>query len=516
MKYVFLMLAALLLNVETFSQVSFNRIYGTNYREECFDVIKLVEGNYLVSGITAGYGAESESFFLHLDEQGSILSTIKLFGVNNEHFDCIVELGNGNIAAGGGTSSYGFGGTTAWIFVMSLEGQLIWSKTIQYGSTVRDMKIDEEGNLHLAIQNQNNLLLLLKMTPDGNVIQNKLLSAAIDYGYLRLATTSENGIVVCCRNDGNNGFMVMKLDEEYNILWNNTFWNETQNYTRTADLSVNEEDEIFILGDVQTLGIGGTDILAVKLNALGETLWSKGYGGLWTDDAAKGLLLQNGGYAITGTTQSTGSGSHDFFLLELNASGTPQWAKTYGKVWSDKARSIDHGQEEGYIVAGNTLTQGVNIDSTEIVIFKTLSDGSTVCNSTAWNIANVTIDIPILSSKYEYSEYDGILQDEIIPISIIDFHEKDFCLNTGLNFYEEEESILIQPNPASANFTVNWEKSTWSTLEFYDITGRIVKSIPVYGLNRLEVNSSEMSSGMYLLKLIDVAGSTKIQRLVIE
>ena len=70
------------------------------------------------------------------------------------------------------------------------------------------------------------------------------------------------------------------------------------------------------------------------------------FGGPDNDGGTSVMVTNDGGYLITGTTRSYGSGSLNIFILKLNASGEQEWIKIYG--WKHQsflcsAMEIDNG-----------------------------------------------------------------------------------------------------------------------------------------------------------------------------
>jgi hypothetical protein len=80
---------------------------------------------------------------------------------------------------------------------------------------------------------------------------------------------------------------------------------------------------------------------------------------------------------------------------------------------------------------------------------------------------------------------------------------------TGISETNNSSAVVIYPNPANNDFTVQTETSTGS-IEVLDITGRVVKtSIINSTLTRVDV--SDLASGMYTYRVVGTAQQGKVQ-----
>ncbi len=111
-------------------------------------------------------------------------------------------------------------------------------------------------------------------------------------------------------------------------------------------------------GYAEVLGAGIQDVYLVKTNADGDTLWTKTYGGSQYDDGFCVEQTNDEGYIIAGYTSSFGAGAEDIYLIKTNAMGDTLWTKTYGGTNNDRAASVVQTVDGGYIIAGETISYG--------------------------------------------------------------------------------------------------------------------------------------------------------------
>jgi len=98
-------------------------------------------------------------------------------------------------------------------------------------------------------------------------------------------------------------------------------------------------------------------LLAHPLEA-GDTLWTRTYGGLKTDVGYAVQQTSDGGYIIAGYTNSFGTGDWDIYLIRTDKEGDTLWTKTYGGIGSDMGFSVQQTSDGGYIITGGTESFG--------------------------------------------------------------------------------------------------------------------------------------------------------------
>lgn len=112
---------------------------------------------------------------------------------------------------------------------------------------------------------------------------------------------------------------------------------------------------------------GNADVSVIKLNASGNIVWQKHFGGTLTDESFSVLQTTDLGYIIAGSTQSNdldislNHGSFDAWVLKIDALGSLQWEKTYGGTQSDGFQSIEATNDNGFIAVGHSYSSNGNV-----------------------------------------------------------------------------------------------------------------------------------------------------------
>jgi hypothetical protein len=99
------------------------------------------------------------------------------------------------------------------------------------------------------------------------------------------------------------------------------------------------------------------DGLLLRVDADGDVVWRRQFGGQGTDLLWSILPDPAGGYACVGFTGSQGKGNLDGWLLHFDAQGKLDWERTYGGAGEDRLSSIQPIRE-GWIAVGQTSSAG--------------------------------------------------------------------------------------------------------------------------------------------------------------
>lgn len=152
---------------------------------------------------------------------------------------------------------------------------------------------------------------------------------------------------------------VVKIDAVGNIQWKKTLGGSKIDVINA--IKQTSDDGYIISGATKSTTIpgyhGGEDAWVVRLDAAGNILWEKAFGGTNDDWFQAVQQTSDGGYIFGGVTKSNNgdvSGFHgdvDGWVLKLDINGNIQWQRTLGGTDSDQVQDIQQTTDGGYIVA---------------------------------------------------------------------------------------------------------------------------------------------------------------------
>ncbi len=199
---------------------------------------------------------------------------------------------------------------------------------------------------------------ILKVDAAGSIEWQRVLRQGAGAGNTQflhaISPTSDGGCVA--GGLGDSGAIVMKFDSDGDVAWQRSFGREGASVA-FADLRQTADGGYLLLassGLVDTMGIvNDQDILLVKLDPLGNSVWQKTYGGPFEEGAGGFVELGDGGLAVCGYTPfpSDGSGKSILFL-RLTSSGEIVWQTAVRQGADAGVFSIGVTLDGGLIVAG--------------------------------------------------------------------------------------------------------------------------------------------------------------------
>jgi len=152
--------------------------------------------------------------------------------------------------------------------------------------------------------------------------------------------------------------IVVKTDANGGTAWVRTYGGPEQDSGRSV--IQNSLGQYVVAGFTESFGVGGWDMYLLVLDQAGDTLWTRTYGLPGGDEIAYCVRqTSDGGYLLVGETET--GGDEDVYLVRVDAAGDTLWTRTYGGPGYHTARDFDELPYGGFIIVGTTLTTSMDV-----------------------------------------------------------------------------------------------------------------------------------------------------------
>jgi hypothetical protein len=373
------------IRIENTHYTGWQKTYGGSSDDAAWFIQQTNDGGYIVAGETNSFGAgRADVYVIKLDENGNMVWE-KTYGGNDYDIAfSIQQTSDGGYIVAGRTNSFGTGDWDVYVIKLDENGNMVWEKT--YGGNDYDIafsiKQTKDGGYIVAGGTKSfgagrADVYVIKLDENGNKIWEKTYGGSNDDLALSIQQTSDGGYIVA----GETNFFgaedwdvyVIKLDENGNMVWEKTYGGN--DYDEAISIQQTSDGGYIVAGRTKSFGAGDYNVYVIKLDANGNELWEKTYGGSNDDLAFSIQQTKDGGYIVAGGTNSFGAGRADVYVIKFDENGNKIWEKTYGGSNDDLAFSIQQTKDGGYIVAGYTNSFGTG--EGDVYVIKLDENGNT-------------------------------------------------------------------------------------------------------------------------------------------
>lgn len=527
---IFIALLSIAVTQNCFSQVQFEKTYGSATKNEFGRSVKQLSNGagYIITGYATKGASNKDIYVLKMDTCGRESISRTYGGSQDDQAVAITELNGGNFAVAGQTKSYGSGLNDAYLMKITgaslnnANGRAIgdsledvgedFRQTSDNGYIVTGTTDRSNGNDDVLLTKFSSTLALQWSTKIGGSADDNGFSVQqiTGGGYILAGATKSYGA-------GNWDVYLVKTNSSGVVTWANTYG------TTNADLGYGVKQTLdggfIIVGKTKNSNVAGNsmdDVLLVKVNAAGTLQWMKSYGGTNEETGEHVIQLSDSSYVVVGYTKSFGSGNWDVYLFKVDKNGNTVWARTCGGTDEDKAYEIEATTDNGFIVCGHTSSFGAG--GSDAYLIKTNSLGLSGCNDTS----------AINTYAPNDTTLSGFMQDSLITVvngaavdtfTTIDSTHCSTC-NPARSSVEQiilDPKVSVYPNPANDHINIVLGNLSPEPIDIavYNSFGTLIqkqKNIDP-ATTTVKLSTQDWPDGMYLLKI--GSGNTYVHKKII-
>lgn len=225
----------------------------------------------------------------------------------------------------------------------------------------------------------------MKVDADGDVVwMYNYGSIYPDEGYCIQATLDGNYVITGYnrfRSSSSNDATLIKIDPDGNIIWERNFIGSRHEVAMSVFSTL---DGGYILsGYTESYSVGGTDFYLIRTDENGDSLWSRTYGGVGNEEMPDIQQTPDGGYIAVGFTKSTPGGDYDIYVVRTDSNGDSLWTRAFGGPGDERGYGVQFtqlGTEIEYIIVGHTSSEGAG--GYDAYIIKVDDEGNEIWHKT--------------------------------------------------------------------------------------------------------------------------------------
>jgi len=315
-----------LIKTDAEGQKEWDRTYGGLGKDLGFFVQQTKDEGYIIVGGKKSFWiiGSYDLWIIKTDAKGNVLWD-RTFGGSGEDLGFSVQQTNDDGYIIAGYTSF-TNGKKAWI-----------------------IKIDSQGNkqLDMATGRADSEAASIGLTKDG--------------GYIITGYTPSSG-------SGKEDVWLIKTNSKLHWDWLKTFGGPNRDLGLSVQET--EDGGYIIAGLTESFGAGKGDDWLIKTDPKGDREWDRTFGGSNFDSGASVQQTRDGGYIVTGynttTIDNVGSYSRLFnsdnigrvWLIKTDSEGIELWNETFGGTRNDWGNSVQETRDGGYIITGVTESYG--------------------------------------------------------------------------------------------------------------------------------------------------------------
>jgi len=312
--------------------IQWQRVLGGTSYEFGHAVIVDSSNSVYTVGYTSSTGAGSQDVLLAKYNSGGTIQWQRVLGgtSTDRGYSIAVDSAD-NLYVAGVVNSAGAGFSDCLLAKYNSSGTIQWQRAL--GKTnfeqANGVTVDSSDNVYVTGYTSstgagNGDFLLAKYNSSGTIQWQRVLggtSADIAYS---VTTDSSDNVYAFGRTGstgaGSDDFLLAKYNSSGTIQWQRVLGGTSAE--QGFSIAVDSADNLYLAGLTNSTGAGGTDFLIAKYNSSGTIQWQRVLGGTSADIAYAVIIDSLDNLYVAGEVNSAGAGGSDVLLAKLPNDGS--------------------------------------------------------------------------------------------------------------------------------------------------------------------------------------------------
>lgn len=286
-----------------------------------------------------------------------------------------ISASNGYCVSSTNDSGYIITGTTNTNFVQKIlllktdkNGNQEWLNEYNTGGNESGYSVIQtlDGG-YAIIGDTNGYIKLLKIDENGNLNWQR----TFNQGWGLSVIQNNDGSYIISGNSNYPTTYIIKTDSLGYEIWNTQIYN-----CEAGDCIKATNDNCYITTGIKDNN-GNFDMILIKINATGDTLWTNCYGGAGSQEGRSLFVNSDGSYIISGNTDEPSNGGVDLYLTKVDSQGNFIWENNFGGQNYDAGHCVIQTLDGGFISCGH--------QDNESYIVRTDENGNEFWSDNIWS-----------------------------------------------------------------------------------------------------------------------------------
>jgi hypothetical protein len=371
--------------------VVFQKAFGDGGNDLGTAVAQTGDSGYIVLGTTYSFGiGDADGYLVRLTDTGDSVWTSLLQSYQHDRAAVLHLLGDGQYLVGLTLASFSvatYPSSYPATALVDASGGELWREHYGFGDIFWKGEIGgliptSDGGMFLVATAdttaQWSTLLYAKLTAAGDTLWARTFNPEYRNGYAGgCAEASDGGFVITGHTTAQvvlgaeppNQMLLVKVNAAGDTVW---AAEHGGNRHASGHAIVATVDGFVIAGETAIVG-ADTNAYVVKIDDSGAQQWTLTLGGERLDRFYAVAEVPGDGFVAAGVTVSETTADTAAYVVRLDNSGKEIWSRTYGGTACDIAYGVAPTHDGGFVVTGETESFGAGMK--DVYVIKTDAQG---------------------------------------------------------------------------------------------------------------------------------------------